>query len=87
MASRRTSTQDAFDRFIATAEGFDYLTGPLLEQRSVDLFRRFDAGEELTVIAAAQVLGLPLDVFRHAWADYITTLCLAMGEPESARPQ
>lgn len=63
---KQIATQGDFDAYVSTAEGAKWISDPAFERRCVELFDRFDAGEEMTVEAAAVFLNLPVNVFRHA---------------------
>jgi hypothetical protein len=65
---KRPETQAEFDAYIATETGAAYLASDELEARCADLERRFNDGETMTVEAAAELVGLPVNIFRHLYA-------------------
>jgi hypothetical protein len=78
------STQDALEAYLSTSMGCTYLASPEFEWRCIDLFTRFDAGETMTVAAASEFLDLPIDVFRHLYAEYLAAQSQAMGQPRGS---
>lgn len=70
---KRPLSQAAFDAYLANPQGAAYLASEILEKRLVELLRRIAHGEEFTVSDAADLLFLPVEVFRHVWLAVLST--------------
>jgi hypothetical protein len=70
---KRPLSQVAFDAYTANPEGAAYLASDILEKRLLQLLMRIADGEEFTVSEAADLLFLPVEVFRHLWVAVLST--------------
>jgi hypothetical protein len=80
---KRPLSQAAFDPYVANPEGAAYLASHILEKRLLQLLRRIADGEQFTVSKAADLVFLPVEVFRHLWVAVLSTERAAMGKPPS----
>jgi hypothetical protein len=63
-------TDEEVEAYIASQEYADYVSSPLFVERGVELDRRL-ASEPLTVEQAAEIVGFPVDVFRHIYGGHL----------------
>jgi hypothetical protein len=64
----RPLCQASLRAYFAHPEGAAYLRSDVLVKRLAQLMRRVAAGEKLTTSQAADLLYLPVEVFRCVWA-------------------
>jgi hypothetical protein len=71
----RPETQDEFERYCASERGRYYINSKEFSERCAMLDARL-ANDAISVTDAADLIGLPVDVFRHMVARYLA-VCLA----------
>ena len=67
-----------FELFMSEPHNVEYLESEEFERRQLILNQRLDSDGQLNVYMAAELLGLPVDVFRFLFAQYLVDSMIAV---------